>query len=143
MGPHDAQPEGNLSGAHRPGQPGASYAPEVQQAASYMAGLLGRVASRLRPFPPFLNMVSLQAIELEPLLGASEDLGCVVVLPDGEICQLDLKLLPGVEGAQDPAFDQSWPVEEFTELDLPPEDYITYAALAVRLICRELRRRGQ
>ncbi len=59
-----------------------------------------------------------------------------MVLPGGEICQLDLKLLPGIEGVQD--ID---PVEEFTELDLPPVDYITFAASAVRLIYRELRRR--
>ena len=80
-----------------------------------------------------MNMVSLQAIEREPLPGASADLGCVVVLPEGEICELDLQLMPGVEGVRD--VDT---VEQLNELELAAEDYITYATQAIRLIYREL-----
>lgn len=61
----------------------------------------------------------------------------MVVGPDGEICQLDLMGIPGVAGVTDG--DQ---VEEFRELDLPLEEYIVYAATAIRLLVEELRRRG-
>ena len=109
----------------------------VEQTASQLRDVLADLASRLRPFPAFLNMVSLQAVELDPLPGAAEDLGCVVVLPGGEICKLDLKVLPGIGGVRD--IDS---VEELTELELEPWDYITYAAAAIRLLHMELRRRG-
>ena len=118
-------------------QPSVSADALVEQTASHLRGVLAELASRLRPFPAFLNMVSLQAVELEPLPGGPEDLGCVVVLPGGEICELDLKVLPGIGGVR------SSSVEELTELDLTPWDYITYASAAIRLLHLELRRRGQ
>ncbi len=60
-----------------------------------------------------------------------------MVLADGEISELDLKMIPGPDGPAD--VDQ---VEEFTELDLPPEQYIAYATVAVRLLQAEIKRRG-
>ena len=119
-------------------QPPLSADALIEQTASHLRGVLADLASRLRPFPPFLNMVSLQAVELDPMPGGPEDLGCVVVLPGGEICELDLKVLPGIGGVRD--IDS---VEELTELDLASWDYITYAAAAIRLLHLELRRRGQ
>lgn len=109
----------------------------LAQTASNLRELLADLVSRLRPFPAFLNMVSVQAIELEPAPGAPQDRGCVVVLPGGEICELDLMALPGIEGIQD--IDS---VEEIRELDLAPEEYILYAASAIRLVYQELVRRG-
>ncbi len=86
-------------------------------------------------------MNTLQAIELELPAGSlfqpPPELGCVVVLPDGEISELDLKMIPGAYGPAD--VDQ---VEQFTELDLPPEQYIAYATVAVQLLQEELGRRG-
>ena len=105
----------------------------LEQTAARLREVLTELASRLRPFPAFMNMVSLQAIELDPLPGASADLGCVVVLPGGEICELDLKLQPGIEGIRD--VDT---VEDLTELELAVEDYISYASSAIRLIYRQL-----
>ena len=46
-------------------------------------------------------------------------------------------MLPGIGGVRD--IDS---VEELTELDLAPWDYITYAAAAIRLLHMELRRRS-
>ena len=109
----------------------------LAQTASHLRGLLADLALRLRPFPAFLNMVSVQAIELEPVPGSPQDRGCVVVLPGGEICELDLMALPGIEGVRD--IDS---VEEIRELDLAPEESILYAASAIRLVYRELVRRG-
>ena len=108
----------------------------LAETASHLRTLVADLASRLRPFPSFLNMVSVQAIELDPLPGAPLDRGCVVVLPGGEICEIDLKALPGVEGISD--IDA---VEEINELELSAEDYIGYAAVAIRMLYQEIRRR--
>ena len=102
---------------------------------------VAELASQLRPFPPFYGMSTLRAIELELPTGSAAqpppELGCVVVLPDGEISELDLRNIPGPDGPA--AVDQ---VEEFTELDLPPEQYIAYATVAVQLLQVEIQRRS-
>ncbi|PKB72719.1 MAG: hypothetical protein BZY75_05720 [SAR202 cluster bacterium Io17-Chloro-G7] len=121
-----------------PAQPPLDSQALLEQTASRLREVLIDLASRLRPFPAFMNMVSLQAMELEPLPGAPADLGCVVVLPGGEISELDLRLLPGIEGVRD--VDT---VEDLTELDLTVEDYIIYASSAIRLIYLELGKRSR
>ena len=121
-----------------PQQPQQTAITLIEDTARHLRGLLTDLASRLRPFPAFLNMVSVQAIELEPVPGTSQDRGCVVVLPDGQICELDLMAFPGLQGIRE--IDS---VEEITELELAPEEYIVYAASAIQLVYRELRRRGQ
>ena len=60
-----------------------------------------KLAGRLRPFPAFMGMTSLQAIELEPPPDPRNQWGCVVVLPDGEICELELEVIPGPAGPTD------------------------------------------
>ena len=110
----------------------------LQDAASRLKELLAELAQSLRPFPAFLNMSSVQAVELEPSFTPTADHGCVVVLPDGEICEMDLSVMPGIQGVMD--IDQ---VEQFKELELPGEEYIVYAATAIRLLSQELRRRGE
>ena len=109
----------------------------LREAAARLRELLAELAQSLRPFPAFLNMDSLQAVELEPSFAPTADHGCVVVLPEGEICEMDLSVMPGIQGIMD--IDQ---VERFTELELPDEEYIVYAATAIRLLSQELRRRG-
>ncbi len=99
---------------------------------------LGEMAARLRPFPAFMGMTTLQAVELEPPPGAPAGQGCVVVLPEGSICALELKVEPVAQGIEE--IDS---VEELTELELSPEDYIIYASAAIRLLYQEVRRRGQ
>ena len=87
----------------------------------------------LRPFPAFMGMNTLQAIELELPVGSGvrppPELGCVVVLPNREISEVDLKTIPGAYGPAE--VDQ---VEQFTELDLSPEQYIAYATVVVQLL---------
>jgi hypothetical protein len=108
------------------------------EAASCLHRALADLASRLHPFPAFLNMTSLQAVELDLMPEGMTDRGCVVVLPGGEICELDLQVLPGIEG-----ITESDQLEEFREMELPPDVYIMYAASAIRLLHQELRRREQ
>jgi hypothetical protein len=110
----------------------------LEDAARQLRQVLVELASRLRPFPFFLNMVSIQALELEPPLKSTTDRGCVVVCPDGEICQLDLTGIPGIAGVSE--VEQ---LEEFKELDLPAEEYVVYATEAIRVLTEELRRRGR
>ncbi len=112
-----------------------------RETAERLRAAVAGLATQLRPFPPFLGMSTLQAIELELPPGSGfqppPELGCVVVLPDGEISELDLRNIPGPDGPAD--VDQ---VEQFTELDLPSEQYIAYATVAVQLLQAEIERRG-
>ena len=110
----------------------------LEETAGQLRQVLMELASRVRPFPSFLNMVSIQALELEPTLRPAADRGCVVVCPDGQICQLDLTGIPGAVGVAD--VDQ---VEEFRELDLAAEEYVIYAMAAIRALTEVLRRRGR
>ena len=121
--------------------PHPSPVEHARETAERLRVVVAGLATQLRPFPPFLGMSTLQAIELELPPGSGfqppPELGCVVVLPDGEISELDLKNIPGPYGPAD--VDQ---VEQFTELDLPSEQYIDYATVAVRLLQEEMKRRG-
>jgi hypothetical protein len=119
-------------------QLGAAANDALEEAASRLQNLLAELASRLRPFPAFLNMASVQAVELDPPLRALVDRGCVVVRSDGEICELNLQVVPGAEGLTE--IDQ---LEEFRELPLSVEEYVVYAATAIRVLKEELRRRGR
>ena len=110
---------------------------ELLSTCARLKGLVAEAAQSLRPFPAFMGMVSLQALEIEPAYRGLKDRGCVVVLPDGRICELSLRSMPGIPGVMEA--DQ---LEEFEELDLPAEEYIIYAAAALRAIGRELRLRG-
>ena len=119
----------------------ASPEQHARATAERLRAAVAELSSHLRPFPSFLGMRTLQAIELELPSGSGfqppPELGCVVVLPDGQISELNLKMIPGSQGPFD--IDQ---VEEFTELDLPPEQYIAYATVAVQLLQEEISGRG-
>ena len=106
-------------------------------AAQRLENLLAEMARRLRPFPSFLGMTSVQAVEVEPALAPARDLGCVVVDPEGQLCRLDITAISGIAGISEA--DQ---LEEFQPLDLAPLEYIVYATAAIEMLAGELRRRG-
>lgn len=110
----------------------------LELAAGQLRETVAALAERLRPFPAFMGMATLQAIELEPPPDSRDDWGCVVVLPDGEICELELEVIPGPVGPTD--VDQ---VDRFKPLEFSTESYIHFAATAIRLMGRELQRRGE
>ena len=116
-------------GTHSPQELLETVASTLREAAVEMAG-------RLKPFPSFLSMTSVQAIELEPPPETRNDWRCVVVLEDGEICELELEVIPGPVGPTD--VDQ---VDKYKPLELSTEDYIHFAACALRMMARELERR--
>jgi len=132
---HSEDSSGEASASH------ASPEEHSRQTAARLRDTVAELAFQLRPFPSFHGMTTLQAIELELPPGSGflppPELGCVVVLEDGEISELDLKLISGPDNSAD--FDQ---IEEFTELDLPPEQFIAYATVAVQLLQAEIERRG-
>lgn len=103
-----------------------------------LEGLVADLCGRLTPFPEFLGMSTIQAVELEPALDPKADRGCVVITPGGSIAELDVTPIPGVVGVLE--VDQ---VEEFKPLgDLSPEEYLIYLVAAVRVLSEEARRRG-
>lgn len=108
----------------------------MEQTAAQLADAVAELAGLLQPFPAFMGMTSLQAIELEPPADSKAEWGCVVALPDGEICELELDVIPGPVGPTD--VDQ---VDKYKPLELSAEDYIHFAAAAVRAMGRELERR--
>ena len=122
--------------------PQASPEDHARATADRLRATVAELASQLRPFPGFFGMSTLQAIELELPSGSgiqpTPELGCVVILQDGEISELDLMNIAGPDGPDD--VDQ---VERFTELDLPANQYIAYATVAVRLLQAEIERRGR
>ncbi len=105
----------------------------LERAASQLRDILRALAGRLQPFPAFMNMASIQAIEVEPQGLRASDRGCVVVCPDGELYELSLQLIPGPPEVSD--IDQ---VEEYKALELPPEEYIPYAYAAFKALMDRL-----
>lgn len=103
-----------------------------------LENLLGELCKRLDPFPAFLGMATIQAVELEPALLPSSDHGCVVVTPDGSIAELDVTAIPGVLGVLE--VDQ---VEEFKPIEMEPAERLIYVTCAIGTLSAELRRRGR
>ena len=106
------------------------------QASAGLEAIVVELCGQLRPFPAFLGMTTIQAIELDPAPAPSLDLGCVVVTPDGVIAELDVTTIPGVVGVLE--VDQ---VEEFRLLELPVEARLVYLTEAVRVLAAEIARR--
>ena len=109
----------------------------LAEATGKLESILADLCQRLNPFPAFLGMTTIQAVELEPALRPVADRGCVVVTPDGTIAELDVTAIPGIVGVLE--VDQ---VEEFKPLELTAEEYLIYLMAAVRALAAELRRRG-
>ncbi len=102
-----------------------------------MESLVVLLCRQLDPFPAFLGMTTIQAIELDPIPTPNPDLGCVVLTPDGAIAELDVTAIPGIVGVLE--VDQ---VEQFTPLDLTTSEYLVYLTEAIRVLTAELGNRG-
>ncbi len=110
----------------------------LSETAGRLEDMLADLCRRLDPFPSFLGMTTIQAVELEPALKPKADRGCVVVTPDGLIAELDVTAIPGVVGVLE--VDQ---VEEFKPLeDVSAEEYLMYLIAAVKALSDEAARRG-
>ena len=91
--------------------------------------ILKQLAIQIRPFPGFLNMNTIQAIEIPVPKEFSNKYGCVVVLPNGDINEIILKTIPAPESLGE--IDQT---EEYVELDMPLIDSIIYLYNAINTL---------
>jgi hypothetical protein len=99
--------------------------------------VVSELCRELQPFPAFLGMTTIQAVELDPIPAPLPDLGCVVITPDGEIAELDVAAIPGVIGVLE--VDQ---VEEYRPLDLTAHERLIYLTEAVRVLAAEVAKRA-
>ena len=87
-----------------------------------------RVANSLSMFPGFLNMETVQAIEIEPYMDGP-DRGCVVVCPDGHLYEFVLEILSGPESVG--GYQHS---DNLKELDLSNIEKIVYLERGIQLM---------
>ena len=105
----------------------------MERASIELRKLLAEIATALEPFPNFMGVSSIQAVEVEPSGVSNLDNGCVVVCPDGELRELVLRMIPGpfeMGGVEQ--------TDEMAELDLPPGEYVAYAYAAVHELLKLL-----
>lgn len=108
----------------------------LERASTQLGELLRELAAALDPFPNFLGMSTIQAVEVESSGVAESDRGCVVICPDGQLYELVLRMVPGpidIGGVEQ--------VDELRELDLSPGNYVAYAYAAVRELTHILEER--
>ena len=110
----------------------------VERASKELNTLIRELAAALDPFPNFLGISTIQAVEVDPSGVADPEKGCVVVLADGVLYDLVLRMLPGPVDIG--GVDQ---IEEMKELELAPGDYVAYAYAAVQELTRILEEREQ
>ena len=103
----------------------------MERASKELRDILHSLAVNLRPFPGFMGMTTIQAVEADPGAQIAVDKGCVVVAPDGELYQLILRIIPGPSGMGE--VDQ---IEEFKALECSPKEYIFYAFGAIQELIR-------
>lgn len=98
----------------------------LERAAGRLRRLLQESAALLDPFPPFPGAFFSYGIEIDAPGVESADRGCVVLAPDGELYELEMK-----QQVPDSDFEMADPValrdEELKPLDLHPRDYLIYA----------------
>ena len=90
--------------------------------------LLIELAAALEPFPRFLGMDSIHAIELDPDM-RFPDRGCLVVTDEGLIKELSLDLIPG------PTFLGGVDSKEtFREVDIKGQEKDFYLGMAIQIL---------
>ena len=87
-----------------------------------------KVANSLSVFPGFLNMETVQAIEIEPFKDGP-DRGCVVICPDGHLYEFVLEILSGPESVG--GYQHS---DNLKELDLSNIEKIVYLERGIELM---------
>ncbi|MBM3141020.1 MAG: hypothetical protein FJZ92_12640 [Chloroflexi bacterium] len=110
----------------------------VERAAGQLRDLVQRLAREVAPSPPFPGSMFTYGIEVEPPAGSPH--GCVIVMDDGELYELQIGL-DDEEVAR--GGDHVASRRELTvKLELPPADYVAYAHRAVGALVETLEQRG-
>lgn len=99
----------------------------IGKTADALHEVLVQMSGSLAPFPYFMGSLEVQAIEAEPGGANKADRGCIVVCADGEMYEFTMKLQAG--GEIDQMMDRDDSIEK---VNLPPEDYISYAFSAMK-----------
>ena len=87
-----------------------------------------KVANSLSVFPGFLNMETVQAIEIEPFKDGP-DRGCVVICPNGHLYEFVLEILSGPDSVG--GYQHS---DNLKELDLSIIEKIVYLERGIQLM---------
>ena len=87
-----------------------------------------KVANSLSVFPGFLNMETVQAIEIEPFKDGP-DRGCVVICADGHLYEFVLEILSGPDSVG--GYQHS---DNLKELDLSNIEKIVYLERGIQLM---------
>lgn len=110
----------------------------VERAASQLRDLLGRVVREARPLPPFPAAMFVHGIEVEPPTGSGH--GCVIVMDDGELYELQVGLDEDAVARGGDAVATRH--EETVPLSLPPDEYVPFAHRAVLAVAEHLAARA-
>jgi len=97
----------------------------LERMAKELRGLLKDAARGLDPFPTFLYTTT-EAIEADPGRLQRNDLGCIVVCPDGELYEISYSIFINQEMPSDTQLK-----DDLKKIDLPPRDFIPYAYNAI------------
>ena len=98
--------------------------------------LLIELAAALEPFPGFLGIDSIPAIELDPDM-RFPDRGCLVVTDEGLIKELSLDLIPG------PTFLGGVDSKEtFREVDIRGQEKDFYLGMAIQILMNLVREKS-
>jgi hypothetical protein len=112
----------------------------LQRAADRLHRVLADACARLDPFPPFPGAFFSYGIEIDAPAVESPDRGCVVLAPDGELYELEMRHdLPASDlEISDPVALRD---EKLKPLDLHPLEYVVYAYEALRRVSEALMER--
>jgi hypothetical protein len=112
----------------------------LQRAADRLHRVLADACARLDPFPPFPGAFFSYGIEIDAPAVESRDRGCVVLAPDGELYELEMRHdLPASDlEISDPVALRD---EKLKPLDLHPLEYVVYAYEALRRVSEALMER--
>lgn len=116
-----------------PGSDGRAH-DSIEGLAEHLHNRLVQMVSSLKPFPSFMELLTLQAIEIQPDVSLGTDRGCVVLCPDGEFYELTLRLIPGHFDGEVNDY-----TEELRRLELPHHEFVTFARAAIKEIERLLK----
>ena len=100
----------------------------LEGCARNLESLSEKVANSLSVFPGFLNMETVQAIEIEPFKDGP-DRGCVVICPDGHLYEFVLEILSGPDSVG--GYQHS---DNLKELDLSNIEKIVYLERGIQLM---------
>ena len=114
----------------------------LERSADRLRVLLKEATARLDPFPPFPGAFFAYGIEIDAPGVEGPDRGCVVLAPDGELYELQMK-----QSVPEFEFEAADPValrdEDLEPLDLHPREYVVYAYNALTRVVELLLERDE